>query len=108
MMTFSSAHYSPSWPGLFRPSRSFLLRLQQDADARDKPGMTSSGTHRLDIVAVGIEQERRVIGRAVVGAGTCAAIVAAAGFQALGVEAFYRGMVGRAEGDMGAGSVGVL
>ena len=37
--------------------------------------------NRLDIVAVGIDQERRVIGRAVIGARTGGAIVAAAGLQ---------------------------
>src|SRR3954451_14596147 len=66
---------------------------------------STSRAHRLDIVAVRVDQERGIIGRAVVGAQARAAIVAAAGFQALGMEAFDRGMVGRAECDMGAGSV---
>src|SRR4051812_6753557 len=58
--------------------------------------------HRLDIVAVGIEQERREIGRAVVVAMTGGAVVATAGLQALGMKLFDGGMVGRAERDMGA------
>src|SRR5947199_8289571 len=44
-----------------------------------------SGPHRLDIVAVGVDQERGEIGRAVVGPRSRAAIVAAAGFHAFGV-----------------------
>src|ERR1043166_2067685 len=66
------------------------------------------GAYCLDIVAVGIEQERSVIGRAVVGAGASAAIVAAASLQALGVEALDRGMIEGAERDMGAGAFGIL
>ena len=62
-----------------------------------------SCANRLDIVAVGIDQERGVIGRAVIGARAGAAIVAAAGFQALGVEFLDRGVIGCAECDMGAG-----
>ena len=60
--------------------------------------------NRLDIVAVGIDQERGEIGRAVIGARAGAAIVAAAGLQPLGVEFLDRGVVGRAERDMGAGA----
>src|SRR5881397_209254 len=57
-------------------------------------------TNRLDIVAVGIDQERGVIGRAVIGARPGAAIVAAAGFQAFGVELLDRRMILGAERDM--------
>src|SRR5947209_11131864 len=64
--------------------------------------------HRLDIVAVGVEQEGGEIARAVVLARTRAAIVAAAGLQALGVKFLDRIMVGRAEGDVGACTVAVL
>ena len=57
-------------------------------------------TNRLDIVAVGIDQERGVIGRAVIGARPGAAIVATAGFQAFGVELLDRGVIPGAERDM--------
>src|SRR5882757_2281920 len=65
-------------------------------------GAVSSATHRFDIVAVGVDQERGKIGRAVILAMTRLAIVAAAGLQARGVKLLDRGMVRRAEGDMGA------
>src|SRR2546426_11448045 len=58
--------------------------------------------YRLDIIPVGIDQERGVVGGAVVLARARAAIVAAAGLDALGVEFLHRVMVFRAEGDMGA------
>ena len=48
-----------------------------------------------------------IIGRAVIGARAGAAIVAAAGLQALGVEFLDRGVIGRAERDMGAGAAQV-
>src|SRR5579864_3700358 len=72
-----------------------------------RPGMTTwvgsdLRAHRLDIVAVGIDQERGVIGRAVVGARAGAAIVAPAGLQALAVEFRDRRMIGGAERDMRA------
>jgi hypothetical protein len=74
-----------------------------------RPGMTAVlRADRLDIVAVGVDQERGVIGRAVVGARSRAAIVAAAGFQALGVEFLDRGVIRRRECDMRAGAFGVL
>src|SRR5262249_45968263 len=89
------------------------LRTSESRDSgsgpSDHPGMTkgkgrrrTSRTHRLDIVAVGIEQERGVVGRAVVVPMSGSAIVAAAGFQALGMEFSDRGMVGCAKGDMRA------
>src|SRR5512140_3287315 len=59
--------------------------------------------NRLDIVAVGIDQERGVIGRAVIGARAGAAIVAAAGLDALGMELPDRVMILRAKGDVSAG-----
>src|SRR5258708_36420593 len=59
-------------------------------------------THRLDIVAVGVGQESRVVSRAVIGARAGAAIVAAAGLEAFGVQFPDRGMVGRAERDVRA------
>src|SRR5258708_36609722 len=59
---------------------------------------------RLDIVAVRVDQERGVIGRAVIGARSWAAIVAAAGLQSFGMEFCDRSVVGRAERDMGAGA----
>src|SRR5258708_18722544 len=65
-------------------------------------------THRLDIVAVGIDQERRKIARAVVGPRAGGAVVAASGLDALGVELRDRGVVGRAERDMGAGALETL
>src|SRR5258708_19797349 len=61
-------------------------------------------THRLDIVAVGVGQESRVVSRAVIGARSGAAIVAAAGLEAFGVKFSDRGMVGRAERDVRAGA----
>src|SRR5258707_2264920 len=65
-------------------------------------------THRLDIVAVGIDQERRKIARAVIGPGACGAVVAASGLDALGVEFLDRRVVGRAKRDMGAGAPEIL
>src|SRR5215218_5367629 len=67
---------------------------------------TSLRTNRLDIVAIGVDQKRRVIGRAVILPCPRAAIVAAAGLQPLGMEFTDRGVVQRAERDMrpGAGS----
>src|SRR5581483_9182721 len=58
--------------------------------------------HRLDIVAVGIDQECGVISRAIVMAMAGRAVVAAAGLEAFCVEFLDRGMVGRAERDMRA------
>src|ERR1700676_3293727 len=58
-------------------------------------------THRLDVVAVGIDQERGEITRAVIGPRSGGAIVAASGLQSLSVEFFDRRVVGRAEGDVG-------
>src|SRR5258706_16301404 len=61
------------------------------------------GAHRLDIVAVGVDQERGEIARAVIGPRTGAAIVAASGLQSRGVKLLDRGVVGRAERNMRAG-----
>src|SRR5665647_228017 len=61
-------------------------------------------TNRLDIVAVGIDQERGVVSGAVIGPRAGGAVVAAAGLHALGMEFLDRGVVGRAERDMGPGS----
>ena len=75
------------------------------AAPQDDDGM-SGGTlraHRLDIVAVGIDQERGEIARAVIGPRAGAAIVAAAGLQSLSMKLLDRGVVGGAERDMGAG-----
>src|SRR5580704_2971241 len=63
----------------------------------------NSRTNGLDIVAVGIDQERGEIGRAVIGPRAGPAIVAAAGLDALAVEFLDRSMIRRAERDMGAG-----
>src|SRR3954471_24379581 len=60
--------------------------------------------NRLDIVAVRIDQKRRIISRAVILPCPGAAIVAAAGLQALGMEFRDRGMVRRAERDMRTGA----
>src|SRR4051794_40304713 len=65
-------------------------------------------THRLDVVAVGVDEERGVIGRTVIGARTCAAIVAATGLYALGVEFLDRGVIRRTERDMRARTFGIL
>ena len=59
---------------------------------------------RLDIVAIGIDQKRGKISRAIVLARTRRAIVAAAGFQPCAVEFSDRSMIRCAEGDMGAGT----
>src|SRR5665213_2370610 len=61
-------------------------------------------THRFDIVAVGIDQERGEIARAVIGPRAGRTVVAAAGFQPGGVKFLDRGVVGRAERDGGAGA----
>src|ERR1700680_1797876 len=63
---------------------------------------------RFDIVAVGIDQERRKIARAVIGPRACCAVVAASGLDALGVEFLDRRGVGRAKRDMGAGAPEIL
>src|SRR5437762_13604001 len=63
----------------------------------------ASGANRLDMVAVGVDQKRRVVSRAVIRARAGAAIVAATGLHAFGVEFLDRGMIPGAEGDMGAG-----
>src|ERR1700690_3916854 len=68
----------------------------------------NSRAHRFDIVAVGIDQEGGEVGRAVIGPRARAAIVAAAGFDALGVEFLDRGVIRRAERDMGAGAFQTL
>src|SRR5689334_20283635 len=68
----------------------------------------SSRANRLDIVAVGIDQERRVIGRAVILARTGAAIVAAAGLEALAVKAFHGVMILGAERDVDAVGLAAL
>src|ERR1700750_3396823 len=67
-----------------------------------------SSADRFDIVAVGIDQECREIGRAVVGARTRPAVVPAARLHARCVEVLDRGVVGRAESDMRSGAVGAL
>src|SRR5947207_11805814 len=67
-----------------------------------------SAAHRLDIVAVGVDQERGVIGRAVVCARARRAVVAAAGLEAFGVKFVDRGMVGCAERDMRTGGLEIL
>ena len=56
----------------------------------------------LDIVAVGIDQERRKIGRAVVGPRAGASIVVASGLDAVCVKFPDRRVIGRAERDVGA------
>src|SRR5260370_289702 len=66
-------------------------------------GALALPAHRLDIVAVGVDQERGEIARAVIGARPGAAIVAASGLQSVGVEFPDRWVVGRAERDVGAG-----
>src|SRR5262249_55806340 len=67
-----------------------------------------SRTNRLDVVAVGVDQKRSIVGRAVIGARTGGAIVAAAGLHALGMELPDRGLIWCAERDMGAGVVWAL
>src|ERR1700731_1183535 len=57
--------------------------------------------NRLDIVAVGIDQERRKIGRAVVGPRAGATIVAATGLDAVWVKFPDRRVMGCAERDVG-------
>ena len=66
-------------------------------------GGRTSRANRLDIVAVGVDQECGIVGRAVVLARTGRTVVAAAGFQAICVKFADRGMIFGAEGDMGAG-----
>src|SRR5579863_2731109 len=60
-------------------------------------------THRLDIVAVRVDQERGEIGRAVIGPRPGGAIVTAAGFRALAVKFSDRGVIGGAKRNVGAG-----
>src|SRR6185437_9731720 len=60
------------------------------------------GAHRLDIVAVGIDQEGCEIARAVVGPRPGGAVVAASGLESGGMEFLDGRMAGRAERDMRA------
>src|SRR6516165_10790583 len=71
-------------------------------------GATSSGAHRLDIVAVGINQERGVVGRAIVGSISGRPVVAAACLDALRMEFLDGCMIRRAEGDVGAAIFRIL
>src|SRR5260370_25760382 len=45
--TLLRERHIPSWPGLSRPSTSFLLLHHEDVDARDKPGHDDLGHYRL-------------------------------------------------------------
>src|SRR5687768_13006871 len=56
--------------------------------------------HRLYVVAVGVDEKCRVIGRAVIGSQTGLPVVAPAGLEARGVEPVDRLTVGRAERDV--------
>src|SRR5436305_6306476 len=69
---------------------------------RNDGGERDLRTHRLDIVAVGIDQERGVVARAIVRARTGRAVVATAGLDALGMEFPDRGVIGSTEGGMRA------
>src|SRR6266566_2043720 len=73
------------------------------AAPQDDGGVCALRTNRLDIVAVGIDQERGEIARAVIGPRAGGAIVAASGLQSVGVKFLDRGVVGRAERDVRAG-----
>src|SRR5258708_5475942 len=73
-----------------------------------KPSRLLSQADGLDVVAVGIEQEGGVVGRAVIGAQPGTAVIAPAGLDPGAVEAVDGGAIGRAEGDMGAGTRGAL
>src|SRR5882757_3106718 len=82
-----------------------ILRGALTRAPQDDGGMCGGSdlrTHRLDIVAVGVDQERGEIARAVILAMTGLAIVTAAGLEALGVKLLDRGVIRRAEGDVGA------
>src|SRR5882757_7811878 len=82
--------------------RASILRwASEPALVRSKPELRAN---RLDIVAVGIDQERGEVGRAVVGAGPCATVIAASGLHALAVKFLDRRVIGRAERDVGASS----
>src|ERR1700722_15839695 len=65
-------------------------------------------TNRLDIVAVGVDQERGEIGRAVIGPRAGGAVVAAAGLGARAVKFPDRRMVRGAEGNVSARAGGSL
>src|ERR1700722_20004950 len=65
-------------------------------------------TNRLDIIAIGVDQERGEIGRAVIGPRTGSAVVTAAGFGARAVEFPDSRLVRRAKGDVGARAGGSL
>src|SRR3954465_13849733 len=78
--------------------------------APSSPGMKACGwgerpysrANRLDIVAIGIDQKRRVVSRAVILARAGAAIVATAALQALAMECLDRIMIPSAKRDMRA------
>ena len=77
------------------------MRVPQDDGCE---GCSKLRANRLDIVAIGINEKRRVVGRAVIRARAGAAIVAAAGLQSFGMEFLDRAVIRRAERDMGAGA----
>src|SRR4051812_45920031 len=87
-----------------RRKNGLLRRFASRNDSGESGSATRSRANRLDIVAVGIDQERGKIARAVVRAGAGAAIVAAAGFQAFGMKFLDRGVIFCAERDVGAGA----
>jgi len=74
------------------------------ASRRMKPLENVLAANRLDVVAVGVDQERGEIARAVIGPRAGGAIVAASGLDAFAVEFLDRGMVRCAERDMRAGA----
>ena len=87
-----------------RPSFEKRAQRAPQDDGRVRGESDALRANRLDIIPVGVNQKRRVVSRAVIRAWPCAAIVAAAGLQALGVEFLDRGMILGAEGDVGAGA----
>jgi hypothetical protein len=48
--------FSASWPGLSRPSTSFLLRPPQGVDARHKAGHDAGGPHFTGATATAMVQ----------------------------------------------------
>src|SRR3981081_1889208 len=100
-------------PSSRRERRSGFSSWPRDADSVDRiSGQTLRMTvgyaartlraNRLDIVAVGIDQERGEVGRAVVGAWPGATVIAASGLHALAGKFLDRRVTGRPERVVGA------
>src|SRR5689334_7066236 len=84
------------------------MRIDQNLPLDRSHWPNPSSTNRLDIVAVGIDQECGEIGRAVIAPQTCSAIVASSGFDAVGVKFPDRLVLAGPERDVGAADASLM